>query len=175
MTPGFSPHPSGPSSAIHSASDARSSFTSFAPSRSDSGWPMPTRSMSFGLVEDLPISYQNHYHHPQQPAPLSIDFRRRASEMHPPSLQTSANSSNTSISETHKTPLSAPLSSPSSHHWNLPSTWNTLPSNGGIPIKTPDYGGWYSDSTPLPKVQEEDIAPPFGCEPAILYARADYQ
>ena len=170
MTPGFSPHLSGPTSSIHSASDARSSFTSFAPSRNDSGWSMPTRSMSFGLVEDLPLNYQHHYHNPQ---PLPMDFRRRASDMHPPSLQTSANSSNASISESHMTPLSAPMSSPPLQHWGVPTTWGSLSANSLV-TKAPDYGGWYSEPQ-LAKVQEEEIGPQFGGEPAILYAGAEHQ
>lgn len=169
MTPGFSPHLSAPTSALHSASDARSSFTSFAPSRthSDSTWAMPTRSMSFGLVEDLPQSYQNNYHNPQ---PLPVEYRRRASEMHmhPPSLQTSNNSSLATPPPGHMTPLSAPpVSSPPIQHWGIPTTWSTLPSS--LVTKAPDYGSWYGDTVPLAKVQEEDIAH-FGSEPAILYA-----
>ena len=164
MTPGFSPHLSGPTSAIHSISDARSSFTSFAPSRShsDSSWNMPTRSMSFGLVEDLPHNYQNQYNHAQ---PLPMDYRRRASEMHPPSLQTSNNSSTASIPESHMTPL--PVSSPPIQHWGVPTTWSSL--SNPLVTKAPDYGTWYGETAPLAKVQEEDIGH-YGSEPAILYA-----
>lgn len=164
---------SGRTSTLHSASDGRSSFTSFAPSsapsrsHSDSAWPMPTRSMSFGLVEDLPQSYQNHYSH----QPVSMDYRRRASEMHPPSLQTSNNSSTGSISEAHMAPLSAPVSSPPFQQWGVPTTWGTLSSS--LVAKTPDYGSWYGDATPLAKVTEEDIGH-FNGEPAILYA-GDHQ
>ncbi len=172
MTPGFSPHMSGPTSSLNSVSDARSSFTSFAPStRENSAWPMPTRSVSIGVVEDLPGNYQTYgFHHPQR---SSMDYRRRASEMmHPPSLMTSNNSSNTSISESHLTPLSAPVTSPPPNHWGLPSAWNTLPSSAVT--KPTDFGSWYSEP-PLAKVQEEEIAPPFGGEPTILYAGVDHQ
>lgn len=164
MTPGFSPHIPGPTSALHSISDARSSFTSFAPSRShsDSTWAMPTRSMSFGMVEDLPHSYQNHYHHSQ---PSSMDYRRRASEMHPPSLETSNNSSNGSISEAHITPLSV-SSPPPIQHWGVPTTWSSLANP--LVTKAPDYGTWYGETGALAKVQEEDIGH-YGSEPAILY------
>ena len=164
MTPGFSPHLSGPTSAIHSISDPRSSFTSFAPSRShsDSNWAMPTRSMSFGMVEDLPHNYQNHYH---QSHPSSMDYRRRASEMHPPSLQASSNnSSNASISEAHMTPLS--VSSPPIQQWSVPTTWGALTTP--LVTKAPDYGTWYSETAPLAKVQEEDVGH-YGNEPTILY------
>lgn len=160
---------SGRTSTLHSASDGRSSFTSFAPSlapsrsHSDSTWAMPTRSMSFGLVEDLPQSYQNHYN----PQPVSMDYRRRASEMHPPSLQTSNNSSNGPISEAHMAPLSAPVSIPPLQHWGIPTSWSTLPSS--LVTKAPDYGCWYGDTGPLAKVTEEDIGN-FNGEPAILYA-----
>ncbi|KAL9639968.1 MAG: hypothetical protein Q9164_000597 [Protoblastenia rupestris] len=163
LTPGYSPHMSGPTSSLNSISDARSSFTSFAPSRNDSAWSAPTRSMSIGVMEDLPSSYNKSVYHPQ---PLGMDYHRRASEMHPPSLMTSANSSNASISEAHVTPLSAPISSPP-HHWGIPSAWNALPSSA---INKPtDFGNWYSEPA-LAKVQEEEIPPPYGEQPAILYA-----
>ena len=163
MTPGYSPHLSGPTSTMHSVSDARSSFTSFAPSRShsDSTWAMPTRSMSFGVVEDLPHSYQDHYHHSQ---PSSIDYRRRASEMRPPSLQNSNESSTASIPEANMTPL--PVSSPPIQQWGVPATWSSLANP--LVTKAPDYGGWYGETAPLAKVQEEDIGH-YGNEPAILY------
>lgn len=167
MTPGFSPHLPVPTGSTYSAPDARSSFTSFAPSRSDSGWSSAQRSMSFGLVEDLSLNYhhqQNHYH----PQSASMDYRRRASDMHPPSLQTSNNgSSNTSISEALMTPLSAPIPSPPPQHWGAPTTWSTLP-NSSLVTKGPDQ--WYSEPTILAKVQEEDLGPHhYGGEPAIIY------
>ena len=163
LTPGYSPHICGPTSSLNSVSDSRSSFTSFAPSRNDSAWSVPTRSMSIGVVEDLPPSYHKSSYHPQ---PLSMDFRRRASEMHPPSLMTSNNSSNVSLSETHMAPLSAPVSSPQ-QHWGIPSTWNALPSSAVT--KPTDFGSWYSEPA-LAKVQEEEIPPPYGEQPTILYA-----
>ena len=172
MTPGFSPHLSGPTSSLHSASDNRSSFTSFAPSapsRSDSAWSMPgpARSMSYGLVEDLHLSNQSPYHHPQQP---SMELRRRASLMNPPSLQTSNNSSNTSINEAHMTPLSAPaVSTPPIQHWMTPITYAPL-SNSSFVSKAPDYGNWYGEP-PLAKVQEEEH---YSSEPAILYAGSEH-
>lgn len=182
MTPGFSPHMSGPISSMRSSYDARSSsgarssFTSFAPSRSDSAWTMPTRSMSFGHVEDLPMSYQNHYHHPN-PIP-SMDYRRRASEMHPPSLATSNNSSTASISESHMTPLPALSSTPPvQQHWGIPSiptTWSTLPSSSFV-TKAPEFGGWYGEPGPLAKVQEEELGPHLGVEPAIVHSVTEYQ
>lgn len=153
VTPGgFSPHASGPTSSMTSMSDPRGS------------WSLPQRSMSFGIVEGLPMNnYEGTSLYSQ---PVSRDGRRRASDMmRPPSLQTSTTSSNTSISEAHLTPLSAPIQSPSSAHWNLSSgPWSALPGT------TKHYdNNWYSDSAPLAKVQEEDIPPHFGGEPAILY------
>ena len=167
MTPGFSPHLPAPTGSIHSAPDARSSFTSFAPPRNDSGWTS-ARSMSFGLVEDLSLNFhgQNHYH-PQ----ASMDYRRRASDMHPPSLQTSNNSSSTSISEAHMTPLSGPIASPPPQHWGAPITWSSLP-NSSLVTKGPDQ---WAEPTILAKVQEEDFGPHYSGEPAIIYADADLQ
>ena len=171
MTPGFSPHLSGPMSTPMHSSD-RSSLTSFAPSRRDSAWSMPSRSASIGgIVEDLPAGYQTHFQHPH--AMPSMSTRRQASDMQPPSLQTSANSSNTSISEAHMTPLSAPISSPPIQHWGIPANWSTLPSND-YAIKAPDYGSWYAEVAPLAKVQEEELGPHFGTEPAILHTGAGY-
>ena len=166
MTPGFSPHLPASTGSIHSAPDARNSFTSFAPSRSDSGWSSAQRSMSLGLVEDLSVNYhsQNHYY----PQSASMNYRRRASEMHPPSLQTSNNSSATSISEAHMTPLSAPISSPPPHQWGAPITWGSLP-NSSLVTKGPEQ---WSEPTILAKVQEEDFGPHYGGEPAIIYADA---
>ena len=192
MTPGFSPHLPAPTGSIHSAPDGRSSFTSFAPSRSDSGWSSAQRSMSFGLVEDISLNFrtQNHYH----PESASMDYRRRASDMHPPSLQTSNNSSNASVSEAHMTPLSLPISSPPPQHWGAPTTrhlpsadapaaaetgpahlfagWGSLP-NSSLVTKGPDQ--WYSEPTTLAKVQEEDFGPHYGGEPPIIYADAGLQ
>lgn len=169
MTPGFSPHLPVPTGSIHSAPDGRSSFTSFAPSRSDSGWSSAQRSMSFGIVEDLSMNYHNQNHY--QPPSTSMDFRRRASDMHPPSLQTSNNSSNTSISEPYITPLSVPISSPPPQNWPGSTTWGAL-SNNSLVTKGPDQ---WSEATILAKVQEEDFGPHYGSEPAILYADADLQ
>ena len=166
LTPGYSPHLSAPGT-VHSI-DSRNSFTTFAPARNDGAWSGPTRSMSIGVVEDLPPSYHKHIYHPQ---PLSMDFRRRASEMQPPSLITSADSSHTSLSESGMTPLSAPVSSPPSH-WGIPATWGTLPSSAIT--KPTDFGNWYSEPG-LAKVQEEEIPPPYGEQPAILYAGGEPQ
>ncbi|KAL9097354.1 MAG: hypothetical protein Q9163_006364 [Psora crenata] len=162
LTSGYPSHGSGPTSSLNSISDARSSFTSFAPSRADSVWSAPSRSLSIGVVEDFPPSYQRSVYSQS----LAMDFQRRASEMYPPSLTTSTNSSNTSISEPHMTPLSAPLSSPP-QRWGIPSTWNALPSSAVI--KPTDFGKWYPEPA-LANVQEEEVAPPYGERPAILYA-----
>lgn len=171
MTPGFSPHLPGPAGSIHSPPDARSSFTSFAPSRSDFGWSSAQRSMSFGLVEDFSLNGHNHNQNHYHPQSASMDYRRRASDMHPPSLQTSNNSSNTSISEAHMTPLSVPISSSPPQHWVAPTTWGSLP-NSSLVTKGPDQ---WSEPTILAKVQEEDFGPLYGGEPAIIYADADLQ
>jgi len=165
MTPVFPSQFQGPpSSTAHHPRESVGSFTTFAPPREDHGWPIPTRSMSFGgYVEDVAGHYPNHYHHGFQ-----MDFRRRASEMNPPSLVTSSNSSNTSIPEAHVAPHSAPVSSQPPHHFVSPS-WNHLPGHSHVG-KTPDYSAWYSEPAILAQVQEEDVAPPFGGDPAILYS-----
>ena len=165
LTPGYSPHISGLTSSLNSVSETRSSFNSFGPARNDSVWSAPTRSMSIDVAEDLPSSYyKTIYHHNFQP--LSIDLQRRASEMTSPSLMTSANSSNASISEAHMGSLSAPVPSPQ-QHWVVPSAWHALTSSAVM--KPTDFGNWYSEPA-LAKVQEEEIPPPYGEHPAILYA-----
>lgn len=165
MTPVLPSQFSGPpSSTAHHSQESVGSFTTFAPPREDHGWPIPTRSMSFGgYVEDVAGNYPNHYHHGFQ-----MDFRRRASEMNPPSLVTSSSSSNTSIPEAHLAPHSAPVSSKPPYHFISPS-WNPLPGHSHVG-KAPDYSAWYSEPAILAQVQEEDVAPPFGGDPAILYS-----
>ena len=167
MTPAFPFQFSGPpSSTGHHARGSIGSFTTFAPPREDAGWPMPTRSMSYGgHVEDVSGNYPDHYHHGFQ-----MDFRRRASEMNPPSLVTSSNSSNTSIPEAQVAPHSVPVSNQPTHHFVSP-TWNALPGHSHVG-KPPDYSAWYSEPALLAQVQEEDVAPPFGGEPPILYSSA---
>ncbi|KAG8528698.1 uncharacterized protein KY384_006385 [Bacidia gigantensis] len=166
LTPAYSPHMSVPTTSM--PMDSRNSFTSFAPPRNDSTWSAPARSTSLGVVEDYPSGYQRSQYHPQ---PLSLDLRRRPSDMHPPSLMTSTNSSHTSISESSLTPMSAPVSSPPDH-WGVPSNWSALP-NSAV-TKPTDFGTWYSEPT-LEKVQEEDLPPRYGEQPAIVYVDGEHQ
>lgn len=100
-----------------------------------------------------------------------MEFRRRASDMHPPSLQTSGNSSNTSVSEGQSTtPLSAPpVSSQPMHNYGISPTWNPITSHGMVG-KGSEYNRWYSDTAPLAEVQEEDLANHYGGDPTIIYA-----
>ncbi len=171
MTPAF-PHFSGhPSSSFHYPRDHGSSF-SLSGSREDLGWPLPARSMSFGQVEDLPMNYQHHYHQPFQ-----HDFRRRIStDMYaPPSLDTSNNSS---ISEPHSAPVSAPVGGLTRQHFGFPPAWNTLPGHhiGGVVGKGPEsIGGWYSEPSPLAKVQEEDAGSILRGGPATFYSSAGHR
>ena len=166
LTPAYSPHLPAPTSTMNNPTDGRNSFHSFGHSRADTHWPLPGRSMSIGVVDDIPASYHNNIYHPQ---PLSLDFRRRNSEMHPPSLITSANSSHTSISESGMTPMSAPVASPPTN-WGVPSAWNALPSSAVT--KPTDFGTWYSEPS-LAKVQEEEVPPPYGEHPVIVYPDAE--
>ncbi len=166
VTPGFSPHFSGPPSAV--PPHARESVTSFSglpSSREEPGWSMHPRSLSFGRNEEPPGSYPHPYHAPHQ-----IEFRRRTSDMHPPSLQTSANSSTTSVSEGQSTtPLSAaPVSSQSMHPYGLPPAWSAISSHA-LAGKTPEYGSWYPEPPSLAKVQEEEGASHYSADPAIVY------
>ena len=155
LTPAFPPHFSGPPTSS-SGRESGGSFTSFAPPVNGLGFPMPPRSMSVHGGQDFHRNYQNHF-----PPAYENDARRRASEMmHPPSLQASRNSSNTSISEPSGTPLSA--------QWGISQqSWTHLPVQA---LAKPPEFGWYSPEPNLPQVQEEDVPPPFGSPPAILYS-----
>ena len=165
LTPAYSPHLSAPKPTMNGM-DARNSVTSFAhpATRNDSTWSAPARSTSMGMVEDFVPNYPKHHSYPQ---PLSLNFTRRQSDMHPPSLVTSA-SSHASMSEANMTPLSAPVSSPPDT-WGVGSSWGTLPSSA---VTKPTDFGWYGEPT-LANVQEEDVPPHFGEQPAIVYADGD--
>ncbi|KAI9878146.1 MAG: hypothetical protein M1830_001753 [Pleopsidium flavum] len=173
MTPAFSHFSSQPSSSLHYPRDHGSSF-SLAGSREDLGWPLPARSMSFGQVEDLPMNYQHHYHEPFQ-----HDLRRRISTdiYAPPSLDTSNTSSRASISEPHSAPVSAPVGGQPRHHFGFPPAWNSLPGHhiGAMVGKGPEgISGWYSEPSPLAKVQEEDAGPVQRGNPAAFYSSAGH-
>ncbi|MCJ1408378.1 hypothetical protein MMC19_002453 [Ptychographa xylographoides] len=173
MTPGYSPFTTAPPPhqfPQHSRDVSGASFPSFVAPRPDSSWGVPTRSMSYGHFEDLSHHYPNGYHQPYQ-----ADLRRRASEMHPPpSLQTSANSSNASSGEMHATPISSSIPSQLLHHpHGIPPQWHNVPVQPSM-SKIPDYGGWYPDAGQLARVQEEDV-PHYGGEPPILYSSAGHR
>lgn len=157
VTPGFPPQYSQPPSSVpHQARDPRD----------EPAWSMHSRSMSYGNVDDVSLNYPTHYQ-----SPLGLDFRRRLSDMHPPSLQTGGGSSNTSVSEARSTPQSAPpVPSQPMHHFGVSPIWNAM--NGHQLLgKGSEYSSWYSDSAPpLTKVSEEDLGHHFGADPAILYA-----
>ena len=171
MTPAsFSPHFTAPPNTLpQHPRDPNAVFASFGPPRQDPTWPPQTRSMS--LVEDNSHYYQNHYH---QPTP--IDYRRRASDLHPPSLQNSANSSNTSMSEAAPPPpLSAPITSQPGNHYGLPAAWNSVPGHPSR-SKAPEYGGWYSaEPGQLANVQEEEAGSHFNEEVPVLYPGAGHR
>jgi hypothetical protein len=163
LTPAFPAQFSGPPTSS-SSRESGGSFTSFAPLSHGLGFPMPPRSMSVHGGQDFHRNYQIHY----SPA-YETDIQRRASEMmRPPSLQASRHSSNTSISEASGTPLSFPP-----NQWPAPQT-NWAPLTGPPLAKQPDFWG-YSPEPGLPQVQEEDVPPPFGSPPAIVYSDAAHQ
>ena len=160
LTP-FSPYASGPSSAIaQSGRDVNAAWAPWGGPRHESSWPVPSRSQSYGHLEDLPHQYQNHYH--QQ-------FNRRASDIHhPPSLHTSANSSSSSMVETPNVPMSAPMSTQPLQSYGLPPAWHAHPGQPSM-NKPSEYGVWYSEPGPLAKVQEEEVSHHFGSDPNALY------
>ena len=173
MAPAFPHFPAHPNPNVHYPRDHSGSF-SMAGSREDLAWPLPARSMSFGQVEDLQVNYHNHYHPPSQQ-----DFRRRiSSDLYaPPSLDTSNNSSSASISEPHSAPVSAPGGGQPRHHFGFSPAWNAFAGHhpGGMISNDPEgIAGWYSEPSPLAKVQEEDVGPNLSGDPAVLYASAGH-
>ncbi|KAL8994408.1 MAG: hypothetical protein Q9169_005616 [Polycauliona sp. 2 TL-2023] len=156
--------PQGPPNAlVHHAFEPRSSFAAFNSPREDAGWHLAPRSMSFGQVEDISHGYPHPYS-----SPMSMDYRRRPSQLYPPSLQTSSNNSkHNSSGEISTPPMSAPLSSQPMAHFVSPS-WNSLPGHSAI-SKGPEYSTWYSEPAPLAKVQEEEQLPSFNHGPGPVY------
>lgn len=159
MTPAFSQYP-GPHSSLM---QPRSSFAAFTSPREDPGWQAAPRSMSFGQVEDLSHGYLNPYH-----SPMSMDYRRRPSELYPPSLQASGESSkNDSTGEVSTPPLAVKVTSQPMGHFVSPA-WNALPGHSAL-SKAPEYSTWYSEPAPLAKVTEEEVGPPFHTGPGPVY------
>ncbi len=158
MTPAFS-HYSGPPNTLV---QPRSSFAAFNSPREDHGWQTAPRSMSFGHVEDLSHGYP----HPYQSS-VSMDYRRRPSELYPPSLQASSDSSkNNSIADISTPPMTATVTSQPMGHFISPA-WNALPGHSAL-SKAPEYSTWYSEPAPLAKVEEE-VGPAFHGGPGPVY------
>ena len=162
LTPAFPNHFSGPPT----SSSGRDSITSFAPLDENAAWPTPARTMSLHQGQDAYQLYQNHLPHS-----YDTDARRRASEMpRPPSIQTSREFPNVSVSDAAVTSLPLPISTqPLQPHWGTShASWHP-PINAGL-MKPPDFTGWYSPEPGiLPRVQEEEVPPPFGSPPAVIY------
>ena len=144
-----------------SGRDVNGAWAPWGGPRQESSWPLPSRSQSYGHLEDLPHHFQSNYH--QQ-------FNRRASDIHhPPSLHTSANSSNTSMVETPNVPMSAPMSTQPLQSYGLPPAWHAHSGQSNM-TKPPEYGVWYSEPGPLAKVQEEEVSNHYGPDPTALYS-----
>ncbi|KAL8735835.1 MAG: hypothetical protein Q9181_002683 [Wetmoreana brouardii] len=164
MTPAFS-HFSGPSNSLtHHAYEPRTSFAAFTSPREEHCWPVAPRSMSFGQVEDLSHSYPNPYR-----SPMSIDYRRRPSEMYPPSLQTSSGNSSkhNSNGEVSTPPLVVAVTTQPMAQFVAPA-WNALPGQS-VMSKAPEYSTWYSEPAPLAKVQEEEVGPSYDGGPGAVF------
>ncbi len=173
MTPAIPHFPAQPSSSLHYQREQSSSF-SLAGAREDLGWSLPARSMSFGQVEDLPLNYQHQFHQPQH------DFNRRrisADVYVPPSLDTSNNSSSASVSEPRSVPVSAPIGGQPRQHFGFPPAWNAFTGHHatGLVGKGPEgLGGWYSEPSPLAKVQEEDAVSSLSGDAGVFYSSAGH-
>jgi hypothetical protein len=144
----------------------------YAYQRDDLAWPLPTtRSMSMVNVEDLPSQYQNHYNQPFPP-----DFKRRvttATEMYPPSLNTSNNSSSLSISEPHSAPISHSIGSQPAHSFGYGPGWNSFSGThhapSGIGKAQEPFAGWYQEPPQLAQVQEEEAGHNLSGDPSNSY------
>lgn len=172
VTPAFPHQFSGPPASSPQAHHLSTSFAPFPPVPQVSPYPIPGRSMSFDQGKNFHATYQHQY------GRSYVDVRRRASEMHPPALVTNTSSPNTSISEASGTPMSAPglgLLTPAttvdgvspSCSWTPLSTHSPQPPQFGV-SKPQDYGVWYHEGGPLPKVQEEDCVLSYNGEPTMV-------
>lgn len=177
MTPAY-PHSgnpahfSAPTTSIAQHPRGSAANYSYATPRDDTGWPLPpARSMSLVNVEDLPPHYQNHY---QQPLPQ--DFKRRmttAADMYPPSLHTSNNSSNASISESQSAPISNSFGNQPLPNFGYSPTWSAFSGhhNASMVGKGPEgFNGWYAEPPQLAQVKEEETGSHFQ-DPASSYSR----
>lgn len=131
--------------------------------RDDAMWPyQPSRTMSLVSAEDLPPHFhQNDY------SQHNFHDRRRmtnTSELYPPSLDTSNNSSSASISEPQSAPLTGSFSHQITHTPNYPPTWNQFPGHHSPAVmgKGPEgFHGWYAEPHHLAQVKEEEFGPSF--------------
>jgi hypothetical protein len=162
MTPApYSTFAGPPSVAAHHHSETRTAFP-IEGSREDVGWPLPSRSMSFGNVEGLSQSYSNHY-------PFRPDYKSSStSGVYPHPIITSHASSVATMSA----PSSA-ISEPKSMHtgYGAPPTWNAgyMGNNiGDMPRKSSQsFPTWYGEPGHLAQVDEE--APPHHFEEPMIY------
>ncbi|KAI9804955.1 MAG: hypothetical protein M1833_006258 [Piccolia ochrophora] len=148
VTPAFTSfaHPP-PMPAVHRESDG--SFYNVP--REEPGWPVVSRSMSYGQVEGIPVNYQNHYppHHDYKQPPHSA--------MYPPSLNTS-DTSMASISEPSSAPADGrPGTFGMAPPWNPNFMSNTL--TGMTGKGSEGLGGWYQETSHLAQVEEEGPGP----------------
>jgi len=118
--------------------------------------------MSMVNVEDLPSQYQNHYHQAFPP-----DFKRRmttATDIYPPSLNTSNNSSSLSIAEPQSAPISHSMGVQPVQSFGYAPGWNAFAAPhapSGVGKGQEGFGGWYSEAHQLAQVQEEDAGSHF--------------
>ena len=177
ITPIFSPYTPNPSvsNSMHPQQISEPVTSSCYGSQSD-GWPyVSNRSMSFphvSHVEDVTSQYQQPQVQANSYNPYPVTTTRRTSELHPPSLQTSTNSSNTSVSEPFVGGMSGPVATQPIHSFTIPSNWQGISGHSHSPLsKHADYGGWYAEPQQLEKVQEEELSH-FGENHPSVYARA---
>ena len=125
-------------------------YSPYGPPKTEGGWH-PTRSMSYSHPEDVAHSGES-FHGLYQ-----TDTGRGTTDMLPPSLHHSGNSSIASAAENPTTTLGGPSPIVTMANHGMPYTWQHA-----IPTQSPkslDFGGWY-DQAQLSKVQEEQEIPP---------------
>lgn len=164
MTPAHPQQFAAPHSIAHPYSQAPNMRFAVPAAREDINWPHhPSRTMSLVSAEDLPPQY----HQSEYPQPQFHDFKRRmtsTSDMYPPSLENSNNSSNASISEPQSAPLTGTFPVQPLHTSNFPQAWTAFPGNQhpGMIGKGPEsFSGWYAEPPQLAQVKEEEFSSGF--------------
>ncbi|KAI9890691.1 MAG: hypothetical protein M1814_003760 [Vezdaea aestivalis] len=177
MTPAFSTFQSPPSMTAPESNGAARSAYPVDGSREDVGWPLPSRSMSFGNVESLAQTYNGGSYPYRAPDFKHLPAQNGTSEIYPHPIITTGHPAS---AETMSAPLSATVDSKNgTNGYGAPPQWSA--GYGGsniaeVPRKPgPGFNGWYGEPGPLAQVEEETVGHHYGEDPAIYYPQAAAQ